>query len=312
MIQQVNHMAMGDPITGRIFNIQRMSLHDGPGIRTTVFFKGCNLRCFWCHNPESWSGEREIQFFPDRCIGCGNCISACPLGLHRLDMETQTHVFDREGCIRCGRCAVSCPSGSLVYSGKSWEAEELLPLLLRDRPFYRRSGGGVTLSGGEPLLQSAFSKKLLGLLKEEGVNTAVESAFNVPWDIVEEVRGHTDLFLIDFKCADEEKHRQATGCSNRRTLENIFSLDASGSQYCIRIPVIPGFNDDTGSITDIYSTLRPLKNISYVEFMPYHSMGLGKFTSLSLDQSRQAGMKAPSRERLAELAKVFGDIPVKY
>lgn len=297
---------------GTVFNIQRMSLHDGPGIRTVVFLKGCNLRCFWCHNPESWNHGQEVQFFPERCLGCGVCMTVCPSGLHRLDLNTREHIFDRELCRHCGLCAAGCPSGSLVLTGKSYTADELMPLLMRDKPFYDRSDGGVTISGGEPLIQSGFVKSLLKRLKDESVNTAVESAFNVQWESIEAIRGYADLFLIDFKTADDEKHRNVTGCSNKPIIANIFALDRTDSKYCIRIPIIPGVNDDLGSIADIYNVLKKLKNISYAEFMPYHSMGLGKFASLSLDRSRLEGMKPPSKEQLASFAGVFADISIRY
>lgn len=303
---------MDNSLKGTVFNIQRMSLHDGSGIRTVVFLKGCNNRCFWCHNPESWDRGQEIQFFPERCIGCGQCLTACPNGLHKIDADTKKHIFDRESCKHCGLCAANCPSGCLVFTGKDYSADEIIPLLLRDKPFYDRSNGGVTISGGEPLIQLGFVKSLLRKLKEISINTAIESAFNVRWESIEDIRQYTDFFLVDLKTADDDKHRSVTGSSNKQIIENIIALDKTGSKYCIRIPVIPGVNDDVSSMEGIYNVLKHLSNISYVELMPYHTMGIGKLASLSLSQSQLVGLKPPAKEQLALLAATFTDISVRY
>lgn len=290
-------------LTGRIFDIQRMSLHDGPGIRTTVFFKGCSLRCFWCHNPESIRFALEIQYFPDRCIGCGLCREACELGCHQFDAQSGQHLFQRERCISCGRCAGVCPAQSLVLSGKDWQVEALVKEVLRDRPFYEQSQGGVTASGGEPLLQPDFVACFFHRLHQKGIHTALETALYVPEGALQQVLPEVDFLLADLKYPEAEGHRRAVGADNEQILKNLQLVDQSDVVYCVRIPVIPGVNDQDDVMRQFEAVLRPLKRLPYVELMPYHDFGLGKYDSLARDSSRQAGMTAPTKDRLIELAK---------
>ncbi len=204
---------------GLIFNIQRFSIHDGPGIRTTVFFKGCSLRCFWCHNPESIHPHPQIQLFLQKCIGCGKCFEICPVGAHcMIDGE---RVFLRELCRNCGKCAEICYADALVLAGKWLTAREVMDEVEKDKPFYENSDGGVTISGGEPLLQADFARALLEECKKEGLHTVVDTAGNVPWEAFEKVLPFTDLFLYDLKAADEEFHRQVTGAGNARILDKV-------------------------------------------------------------------------------------------
>jgi pyruvate formate lyase activating enzyme len=289
-------------LTARVSNIQRMSLHDGPGIRTTVFFKGCNLHCFWCHNPESIAGGAEVQFIPARCIGCGECLRNCQWGNHTIDAQGR-HMFDRIHCIGCGRCCTACPTGALRLVGEAWTVEALVAHLLRDRPFFERSGGGVTLSGGEPLLQYEFAVLLLLELKRLGIHTAIESALLVPYSTIERLLPVTDLFLVDMKHPDPVEHERATGQRNTEILSNIRLLDASGARYWIRIPVVPGVNDNTTTFQAFNAFLEPLKNLGNVELMPYHAYGLSKYTSLDRDSSKLEALKAPDREQLVQLAE---------
>ncbi|GHT77110.1 glycyl-radical enzyme activating protein [Spirochaetia bacterium] len=289
--------------TACIFDLQRMSIHDGPGIRTNVFFKGCNLRCFWCHNPESWHFEPDIQYFRVKCIGCGACVSACPEGLHSAD-EQHGHLFNHDGCIACGACAAVCPAGSLVLTGRMMTVDEVFSVVKRDMLFYRKSGGGVTLSGGEPLLQYQFAVKLMQRLHDEGINTAVESALCLPLENIEAAAAETDFFLVDMKIADGNHHKKVTGVSNEPILENLQWLDRSGANYCLRIPLIPGVNDDEDVMGKIAQFAGTLNNVQYIEFMPYHQLGEGKYTSLGME-SKTSGLKAPSKERMACLAALF-------
>lgn len=295
--------------TGNIFDIQRMSLHDGPGIRTTIFMKGCSLHCFWCQNPEGIHMKPEIQFFPDRCIGCGECASVCRL--HQVDIQKHLHNFQRADCVGCGRCASVCPAGSLVLSGKEWSVDALLEEALRDRPFYG-AVGGVTVSGGEPLLQYEFITKFLQRLQEEGVHTAVESALNVPFSAIESVRPYVSLFIIDMKHPDNQKHKKYTGCGNKQILKNIRSLDDTDSDYKIRIPVVPGVNDDLDTMNAFDRFFSSLKRIYSVELMPYHAFGLGKYSSLDMNTSTQQGLATPSAEHLTELAKALTHACVEF
>ena len=294
---------------GRIFDVQRMSLHDGPGIRTTIFLKGCNLRCFWCHNPESARSDNDLQYFAQRCIGCGLCKEACP---HQLHHFTPAHQIDREQCMRCGLCAEACPAQALVYVGRSVSVEEILPELLRDVPFYRNTGGGVTLSGGEPLLQPAFASELLKALKENGVNTLIETALHLPWENIEQVIPWTDHFYVDFKHPDDEMHKKVTGVSNKRILENLQRLDKTGCAYTVRIPTIPGVNDSEDTFRAIDRALQGLSSLKEVELMPYHAFGVGKYESLGMDTETFRTMQPPSVERLTELAACIRCVPVSF
>ena len=213
---------------GIVTNIQRFSIHDGPGIRTTVFLKGCNLRCFWCHNPETLKPKAELQLFPDRCIGCGVCFDRCPQGAH---VEVNGgRLFRRELCVACGTCVETCYAQSLVLVGESKTVEEVVEEVLRDRPFYERSDGGVTLSGGEPLLQLAFSRAILARCKEENLHTAIETAASFPWERIETILPVTDLVMMDIKLMDADKHRAATGVSNERILDSAQRLGQIGGQ----------------------------------------------------------------------------------
>jgi len=299
-------------LTGRIFDIQRMSLHDGPGIRTTVFFKGCNLRCFWCHNPESHKKAKELQFFAERCIGCGLCVSQCQYGCHSIDQKTGAHIFSRDNCHNCGRCACVCPSGSLVFSGSDWTVPDLVSEVMRDKPFFDNSGGGITASGGEPFLQHEFLSAFFYQLKEKHIHTAIETALNVPFSAIEDVLPYTDLFLVDLKHPDAYEHEKITGCSNELILNNIKSLDRKGVEYCIRIPIIPGVNDTVDIMSEFDKVIGNLKNPTHVELMPYHKYGLGKYSSMGLDTSKQDGLDVPTEEKLFQLANAFTCIQVEF
>ena len=211
-------------MTGKIFDIQRYSSHDGPGIRTTVFFQGCGLRCRWCHNPESFEQRPAILYTPESCIGCGACAEVCTQTAHGFLPE---HVFDRQRCVRCGKCAEVCPSKALERSGGDQTLEAVLQVIRRDLPFYRSSEGGVTLSGGEVLLQPDFAAELLKACREDGIHTAVDTAGFVPWEAFQKVLPWTDLFLYDVKAVTPELHRKATGADNALILQNYGKLRES-------------------------------------------------------------------------------------
>ncbi|MDR1419438.1 MAG: glycyl-radical enzyme activating protein [Treponema sp.] len=293
-----------------VFDIQRMSLHDGPGIRTNIFLKGCNLRCFWCHNPESWNVHPDIQYFEAKCIGCGGCVSVCPLSLHGIG-ENGVHVYKRDGCTVCGKCAEVCPSESLVLTGRMMTLDEIVKAAKRDMPFYEKSNGGVTVSGGEPLLQYAAAAKLLERLKDNGVHTALESALCVPEDHLDAVIPYTDLFLVDMKVADAEQHKKFTGASNLLIKKNFHHLDDLRCDYCMRIPLVPGVNDNEEAISQIAEFASELSRLSYAEFLPYHSLGEGKFKSLGLEFRKD--LQPPSKEKMAVLAGIFPEtVEVRY
>ncbi len=267
-------------MTGTIFDIQRFSTHDGPGIRTTVFLKGCGMQCHWCHNPESIRMEPEIQFFRHKCIGCGRCLQVCPVNAHRLNEGRR--VFLRESCIRCGRCAEECCSEALALTGRTVTVQELMEELDKDRLFFKQSGGGVTFSGGEPVLQHQFLSSMLKECRSAGFHTAVETAGNVPEDYLLEVVPFTDLFLYDVKGMDEDRHVQTTGVGNRRILENLTLLSEKGARIMVRVPVIPGVNDTEESMLALIGLIRNLKGIEHVELIPFHKMATEKYDSLDL------------------------------
>jgi pyruvate formate lyase activating enzyme len=296
---------------GIVTNVQRFSIHDGPGIRTTVFFKGCNLRCFWCHNPETLHREPELQVFPERCIGCGACLEQCEQQAHVVVDGHRT--FHRERCIACGRCAETCYAECLVLVGEVRSVDEVVEEVLRDRPFYERSGGGITLSGGEPLLQLDFARDILARCKREGLHTAIETAANLPWRRIASILPLTDLVMVDIKLADSEAHRAATGVGNQRILENATRLGAQGTPLIVRTPVVPGVNAHADQITPIAAFVAGLPNLLYYELLPFHPMASGKYRSLGMDY-RAEGLESPGKEQmeaLAEAARGYG-IEVKH
>ena len=270
--------------SGRIFNIQRFSTQDGPGIRTVVFLKGCPLRCAWCHNPESQRSGTDVFFRPAKCVGCGKCVEACPRGCHVF--TNGLHLLDRSGCIYCAECAGVCLADALEACGGEKTAEEVLDTLVRDRLFYEESGGGITLSGGEPLLQYDFSAELLRLAKENGLHTAVETSGYTERDLTE-ISRYTDLWLYDVKLLDEEAHRRYTGVSCGRILENLFFLDRTGANIILRCPVIPGVNLNAKHFDAVAELAGELKNVRQIHLEPYHPLGLSKSEQLSRTQGYQ-------------------------
>lgn len=297
--------------SGVVTNIQRFSIHDGPGIRTTVFLKGCNLRCFWCHNPETLRTEPELQILPDRCIGCGACLERCEQQAH-VAIDGQ-RVFRRELCVACGRCADTCYAESLVLVGDLKTVAEVVEEVLRDRPFYERSGGGVTLSGGEPLLQLEFARGILARCKREGLHTAIETAANLAWERIAAILPFTDLVMMDIKLLDSEAHRACTGVGNRRILENAVRLGEQDTPLIVRTPVVPGVNDRAECIVPIAAFAARLPNLLYYELLPFHPMAGGKYQSLGMDY-RAKELKSPGKEQmqaLADAARRYG-IEVKH
>jgi len=287
---------------GLIFNIQRFSIHDGPGIRTTVFLQGCNLRCVWCHNPESNPIQPVVQFYPDKCILCEQCAEVCPEGAHQI--QGGVHVYERELCQACGKCVEECFARALAMQAREMTAEEVLAEVRKDRDYFNDSGGGVTFSGGEPFLQKDFLLELLQLSKRGGLHTAVDTAGNVPFAWLDEALPFVDLFLYDCKVLENDLHRQVTGVGNRRILENLARLGDGRARIWVRVPVIPGVNDNREEIERIGAFLAQLPGIEQVELLPFHHLGAGKRASLGQDYTVRE-LKPPSEERMAELAQVL-------
>ena len=262
----------------KIFEIKRFAVHDGDGIRTTVFFKGCPLKCVWCHNPEGLSAQAELAYFVHKCIHCGECLSVCATGAHML--EDGKHVFKRVNCIACGKCAEVCLGNALAFYGKEYTVEELLPILLKDKDFYQNSGGGVTLSGGECLLYADFCAELLQRLKKNGIHTAVDTCGMISKSALDKVIPYTDVFLYDLKAFSDDVHQRCTGHGNGQILDNLTYLTERGAAVEIRIPLVPDFND--GEADKIGHLLSGLNNLTKVRVLPYHDLAGSKYASLGI------------------------------
>ena len=263
-----------------IMDIQRYSIHDGPGIRTTVFFKGCHMDCKWCHNPESQRQSSEMLFYEERCIGCGACLSLCHQKAHRI--EKGRHRVELALCRECSRmeiCAENCPAQAMQMCGREMEAEELLEKVLADRDFYGEEGG-VTCSGGEALLQGAFLLEFLSLCKAEGISTCLDTTLNVPWEEVERLLPFTDLFLVDIKFMDPKKHMQYCGTEGILTVENLYRLAKRGKRVILRMPILSGINDTKSEVRERRKLLADLPNVERVDCFAVTGHGAGKYRAL--------------------------------
>jgi len=258
-----------------VFDIQKFSIHDGPGIRTTVFLKGCPLRCVWCHNPESWRPEPELLFTAAKCTGCRRCAEVCPTGVHAFTADGR-HELDRAACVRCGKCVELCPAEALELCGRSLTVEEVMAEVRKDRVFYENSGGGMTLSGGEPMMRPEFTFALLNAAKKEGIHTALESCGFAPREEFERILPVTDLFLFDIKTMDEAKHLRLTGRDNRLILSNLEFLNGAGAKIVLRCPLIPGLNDTPSELAKIGELAERLSGVTGIDVEPYHPLGVSK------------------------------------
>ena len=284
-----------------VFEIKRFAVHDGDGIRTTVFLKGCPLRCVWCHNPEGLGVKPQLAYYSNKCLSCGECITVCPAGAHSI--ADGIHQFDRARCLACGKCAEVCLGDALTLYGRDMTADELLPRLLEDRDFYKNSGGGVTLSGGECLTHADFCAELLRRLQSEGIRTAVDTCGDVPKEAIDRVIPYTDIFLYDLKAVDEEVHKHCTGRSNRRILENLQYIDACGRDIEIRIPYVPGYND--GEINAMTTLLRELTHLKKVRLLAYHNYAGSKYASLEMSSTLPD--RLPTEEELDAALAILTD-----
>ncbi len=295
---------------GIVFNIQKFCVNDGPGIRTSVFLKGCPLRCLWCHNPESQHVYPEMSYNAEKCLHCGRCTQLCPNGCHSIS-ETG-HGYDRENCTRCSACiGWHCPAMERIGEEKS--AQDVLDEVLKDKVFYDTSGGGMTITGGEPMAQFSFTKELLTLAKEAGLHTCMETCGFAPWEQFEELLPLVDLFLWDYKECDPEKHREFTGVTNERILKNLMALDAAGAKTVLRCPIIPGYNERPEHLSAIAAQANRMKNVQEIHIEPYHPMGSGKCANLGREYAL-ADVPFPEKEageRWIAAVAAETDIPVK-
>ncbi|HEU5317172.1 MAG TPA: glycyl-radical enzyme activating protein [Chloroflexota bacterium] len=298
-------------LSALVFNVQRYSIHDGPGIRTTFFLKGCPLRCQWCHNPEAISGRVEFGYFPERCIGCHDCVGACPRGVHALDPWGR-RVVHRERCRGDGACGAACADVCLAEAieriGYSITLDQAVAEAERDRPFYERSGGGVTLSGGEPLRQAEFAVAFLARCRERGLHTAIETCGYAAWPALRSAARQADLILFDVKQMDPAAHRRLTGVSNcliLRNLSRLYALPGRG-ELCIRYPFIPTCNDQPENYHAMGRFLRSLAASGdparlRVDILPYHALGTSKYRKLGREY-RLEGLEPPSPDALQAAA----------
>lgn len=278
-----------------VFNIQRFCVNDGPGIRTAVFIKGCPLRCLWCHNPESQSAKKELSFDASKCKMCRVCQNLCPNECHHFG---KTHTVDRDKCISCGSCTESY-CGCLEVIGKEMTADSVLETVLRDRDFYRQSGGGLTLTGGEPMFYYQFTKELLTKAKETGLHVCMETCGFASPDEFFEIKDYVDIFLYDYKETDPVLHKTYTGVSNELILNNLEMLDKAGSKTILRCPIIPGYNDREDHLSGIAELAERLDNLLEVNIEPYHPLGIGKCENLG----RKSGVDIktfPDKQQIAE------------
>lgn len=259
---------------GTLFALERCSLHDGPGLRTTVFLKGCPLHCLWCHNPESQSYRPELYDLYEKCVLCGICTTVCSKGCHRID-DNGRHI-QRSRCDACGDCARACPQSALEIKGYSAKAEAVMAIVEEDRAFYDASGGGMTVSGGEPMAQFEFTKALLSLAKAAGIHTCIETSGFAPVHRWRRIKENTDLILFDFKESDPGNHLLYTGVRLNIILNSLFELERLGAPVILRCPLIPGMNDRTDHLHAIAALAGKLRNITEINIMPYHPMGKSK------------------------------------
>ena len=262
-----------------VFDIQRFCVNDGPGIRTTVFLKGCRLNCLWCHNPESKSHKPVLMFHQSKCIGCMRCSSVC--NLHSFT-EDVSHLIDRKNCILCGKCVNEC-CGALEICGKEMSAEEVIKVVLKDKDFYLNSNGGLTISGGDPLANVKFTKEILIEAKKHNLHTAIETSGYATWEEILEIIPYVDMFLWDFKESSSELHKKFTGVGNEVIINNLIKLNEYGKGIILRCPIIPGFNDRDEHLKEIGLFAERLCSVIGVEVEPYHSLGKSKSEEIGVN-----------------------------
>ncbi len=309
---------MSSALSGRVYDIQGFSVHDGPGIRTTVFLKGCPLRCLWCHSPESQMFKKEVCHMPLRCIGiekCGACISACPrnaiipgaaLFSEAKNETIRQTTLCRENCDDCLECAAVCYSNALFVSGEDYTPEELFQRISADALFYKNSEGGVTLSGGEPMSQAEFSTAILKLCAQHGIHTALDTTGFAPYELYEEILPHVNLFLYDLKHMDSAVHKRLTGVANELILSNAKKLAGAGARFQMRVPIIPGFNDERDNLLEVGRFCESISgSIDVLQLLPYHPFGVSKYGRLQREYPMPESVAPPGEEKMDDIKELM-------
>ncbi len=294
-----HNATVGPAVSGYVFDIKRYAIHDGPGIRTTVFFKGCPLRCRWCHNPESWQARPEPGLRRSRCTRCGRCVEICHHGA--VAIAEDGPATDPEKCVRCGACVTACPAGAREIIGREMTVAEVVAEVKKDVIFYDQSGGGATFSGGEPLLQAEFLLALLAACRAEGIRTAVDTTCYAESELIERLAPAADLFLCDIKHMNPRSHEQYTGVDNRQILDHIALLAKTGRAVIIRIPIVPGFNSDESNIRETAQFVQALRTVRRVDILPYNRGGLEKAPRLT-DARNLMQAQAPDDDTMKRIA----------
>jgi len=291
-------------LKGIVCGIERYAIHDGPGIRTLIFLKGCPLNCIWCSNPETQKYLPELYYFIERCTLCGRCIKSCPVGCISQDIQKKMVITDRNKCTGCGKCVDICPVSARTFVGKYMTVDTVMKEIEKDIPFYSRSGGGVTLSGGEIIVQSEFAAEILKRCTREYIHTAIETTGFGLWEHLYEIIRYANLVLFDLKHMDADKHREYTGVSNELILDNLSKLCSQGIPIIIRIPIIPGYNDSEDNMKAIINFLNDKRNIIDVHLLPYHSLGVKKYVQLER-QYPLSGKLEITQEKIQDIIKLF-------
>lgn len=293
---------------GCVFDIKKYAIHDGPGIRTTVFFKGCPLRCRWCHNPESWKTSPEPSFRRGRCVQCGRCETVCQS--QAITFPDGYPVTNVEKCILCGACTTECLAGAREIVGRQMTVPEVMAEIRKDVIFYDESGGGATFSGGEPLMQPDFLLALLNQCRAEGIHTAVDTTCHAKGELMRRVAGATDLLLCDIKHMDSDRHERYTGVPNKLILDNLGAIAKAGKRMIVRIPIIPGFNDDEANIENTARFVQSLRTVGRIDILPYNRGGLEKSVRLTAGFDLMKG-ESPSDKQMADIENTLREYGFK-